>query len=640
MTFALAGNQNSGKTTLFNQLTGSNQHVGNWPGVTVERKTGTLIKHKNIQLVDLPGIYSLSPYTLEEVVSRDFLTSNEVDVIVNIVDATNLERNLYLTLQLCELGKPMVIALNMMDEALAHGDVINFAEFQKELGIPVVPISARNGDGIPQLIVAMQDAAVKKTVPPLNDICEGYLHEAIHSITHLVEAKSAATHLPRRYVATKLVEGDAIIQDKLGLDNHEKHIIQEIVELMEHKMDLESDAALADARYTFVSHLVNEHIRRGRKAGEMTLSNKIDRVLTNKIAAIPCFVGIMAFVFWFTFGPIGTFIADSFAGLLDLITGTIGTALESANASDWVQGLVVDGVLAGIFSMLGFLPVILLLFLFLSILEDTGYMARAAFVMDRFLSRFGLSGRAFFPMIMGFGCSVPAIMATRTMSSAKERRLAILVTPFMSCAARVPIYGLFIAAFFDTHAALVMTAIYFIGIVVAVLCAFFFKDLKFFKSGQTPFVMELPPYRLPSLKTVLLLLVDKAGDFMKRAFTVIFAATVVIWFLSSFDSSFKMVEDDNDSLLADVGTFISPVFKPLGFGEWEASTAILTGFTAKEAVVSTMAVLYNTEEDSLHEVLRSVFTPLTAWSFMVFKLLYMPCVSAFAATKRELGKLR
>lgn len=640
MTFALAGNQNSGKTTLFNQLTGSNQHVGNWPGVTVERREGAVRRHGDMEVVDLPGIYSLSPYTLEEVVSRDFLTSGEADGIINIVDASNIERNLYLTLQLRELRKPMVIALNMMDEARAAGDEFDIAGLRRELGVPVVPISARNGEGIDALVEEARKAVRDKKIPPVTDICEGHLHEALHAISHLIQGKAESLGLPARFCATKLVEGDGPMAEKLGLNREELHVIEEIAELMEHNLDIERDAALADARYTYISRLVEGHIRKGPKRGSNSRSNKIDRVLTHKIWAIPCFAAFMLIIFWFTFGPVGSFLSDGFAWLLGLGVDAVDGLLESTGAAPWLRGLFVDGVLTGITSMLGFLPVIVILFFFLSVMEDTGYMSRAAFVMDRALCKFGLSGRAFFPMIMGFGCSVPAIMATRTMQNPRERRLTILITPFMSCAARIPIYSLFIAAFFKTHGALVMFGIYALGIVIALLCAYFLKDAKPFRSSKTPFVMELPPYRVPSAKTVARLLLDKAGDFVRRAFTVIFAATVVIWFLQSFDTSFHIVENNDASILAWLGNLIKPVFAPLGFGTWQASTALLTGLTAKEAVVSTMAVLYNTSEDLLPELLRGLFTPAAACGFMVFTLLYMPCAAAFATMKRELGKWR
>lgn len=641
MILALAGNQNSGKTTLFNLLTGSSQRVGNWPGVTVEKKEGGIRKHPEYTLVDLPGIYSLSPYSIEEVVARDFLTGGEPEGIINIVDATNIERNLYLTLQLCELQKPMVIALNMMDEAQARGDIFRIDALSRELGIPVVPISARNGEGAEALIRTVIRTMQTKEPPPIRDICHGPLHESLHAIAHLIEHKSDEQGFPHRYAATKLTEGDCPMQERLGLDEHEIHIINEICELMEHRLGQERDAALADARYNFIEELIARNIIRARNDGEMTLSQKIDRVLTGRWTALLCFFGILSLVFWLTFGPVGSFLQNSFAGILDMASSAVDKWLQSMEIAEWLRGLIVDGALAGIFSMLGFLPLILLLFFFLSLLEDSGYMARAAFVTDRILRRFGLSGRAFFPMIMGFGCSVPAIMAARGVTSVKERHLTVLITPFMSCAARIPIYGLFTAAFFPESGFWIMMALYLFGVAVALLCAFVLKDAPAFKATDTPFVMELPPYRLPTVRTVARLLWDKGSDFVRRAFTVIFAATVIIWFLQSFSPSLRMVENNGESLLAVIGGVLAPLFAPLGFGTWQASTALLTGFAAKEAVVSTMAVLYSTGVEDLPAMLSSVagFTPASAVSFMVFTLLYMPCVAAFAAMKRELGGL-
>lgn len=639
MTLGLAGNQNCGKTTLFNELTGMNQHVGNWPGVTVERKSGPARGQKDITLVDLPGVYSLSPYTLEERVSRDYLLSDEADGIINIVDATHIERNLYLTLQLCELQRPMVIALNMMDEVRASGDQFNVEELERELGLPIIPISARNGEGLERLIEVAKETALNRRIPPITDICEGALHEALHSIGFLIEDKARKAQLPVRYAATKLVEEDEPVACKLKLDEKERHIIGEIKDRMEEKLGAEGDCALADARYRYIEHLVSEHIRRGARYGKPTLTDRLDRVLTHKVAAIPLFLLVMSAVFWLTFGPIGSALQEGFSWLLDVLSGAAETAMESAGVAPWLTALTIEGILGGIFAMLGFLPVIVLLFFFLSLLEDSGYMARTAFVMDRLLRPFGLSGRAFIPMLMGFGCSVPAIMASRTVSGTKERRLAIFITPFMSCAARVPIYALFVAAFFPKRGALVMTAVYILGVAVAFAFAFFFKDMPFFKAEQTPFVMELPPYRMPAAKTVLRLLWDKAWDFIRRAFTVIFVASVIIWFLSSYNLHIQPVIDKSDSVLAELGGLLAPVFAPLGFGEWRSSTAILAGLTAKEAVVSTLAVLYQTSSESLPEMLQAVYTPLTAWSFMIFVLLYMPCVAAFAAMKRELGKL-
>ncbi len=638
MTFALAGNQNSGKTTLFNELTGSNQHVGNWPGVTVEKKEGRVKGSKDTNLVDLPGIYSLSPYTPEEIVTRNFMVDGGVDGVINIVDATNIERNLYLTLQLMELGRPMVVALNMMDEVRAVGDSIDAAALERALGIPVIPISARKRDGIDKLVKQAVHVATHKHLPPVLDICQGALHEALHSIAVLTEEKAREHGYTPRFAATKLVEGDEPMQKALALSQHEIHVISEIVEMMEHKSHLERDAALADARYQFIEGLVSRYVHRKRGHGELTLSNKIDEIVTNKVLAIPVFCAIMLLVFTISFGFIGTFLADSFSALLEGGVELVSGWLVNVGASEWVHSLIVDGVLAGITSVLGFLPVILLLFLCLSLLEDSGYMARAAFVMDGLLRRTGgLSGRSFIPMLMGFGCSVPATMATRTLEGDRDKRFTITLIPFMSCGAKVPIYGLFVMAFFTQARGLVMLSIYLLGILVAVLSAFLLKK-TLYKGEAAPFVMELPTYRLPTMKNVAMLLWDKAKDFLRRAFTVIFVATVIIWFLQSFGTDLRFVSDNADSILAKIGGFIAPIFKPLGFGTWQASTSILTGFMAKESVVSTMAVLYSGGDDAaLATILNQLFTPLTAWSFMAFTLLYMPCVAAFAAMRREMG---
>ena len=640
MILCLAGNQNCGKTTLFNGLTGMHQHVGNWPGVTVERKSGSARSAPEVEIVDLPGVYSLSPYTMEERVTRDYLLSAEADGIINIVDATRIERNLYLTLQLRELRKPLVVALNMMDEARAAGITFDIHALERELGVSVIPISARGGEGVGRLMAKARETAERGHIPPVTDICSGPLHEALHAIAHLVEAKARKVNLPVRYAATKLIEGDEPVACRLALDEPERHIIGEIKARMEDTLDAEGDCALADARYSYIEGLVRKHVL--SHAHRVTRSDRIDRVLTHRVAAIPLFFAVMAVVFGLTFGP-GALLSAWFARLLGLLTQGAETALNAAGASPWLSGLVTEGALGGVFTMLGFLPVILTLFFCLSLLEDTGYMARAAFVTDRLLRSFGLSGRAFIPMLMGFGCSVPAILATRAMGSAKERRLTIFITPFMSCAARLPIYALFVAAFFDRRGALVMTAVYMLGLVVALLCALALKDLPPFKADAAPFVMELPPYRLPTLKTVLRLLWDKARDFIRRAFTIIFAASVIIWCLSSLDTHLRPMDaarDKSESLLAAAGGWIAPVFEPLGFGDWRSATSVIAGLTAKEAVVSTLAVLHDTGEDALPDAIRDAFTPLTAWSFMVFILLYMPCAAAFAVMKRELGKLR
>ncbi|MCL2031444.1 MAG: ferrous iron transport protein B [Oscillospiraceae bacterium] len=639
MTLCLAGNQNCGKTTLFNELTGMNRHTGNWPGVTVERVSGTARGAPDIELIDLPGVYSLSPYTMEERVTRDYLLSPEAGGIINVVDATNLERNLYLTLQLCELRKPMIVALNMMDEVRASGDWLDVKALERELGLPVVPISARHGEGLDRLLAAARETVLRRRGPPAADICSGPLHEALHAICHLVETKAALSGLPVRYAATKLIEEDEPAACRLGLDETERHIIGEIKARMEDALGAEGDCALADARYHYISRLAREHIRRGPAHGGLTRSERIDRLLTHRAAAIPLFLAVMAAVFWLTFGPLGAALSHGFSGWLEGAAGWAEDALTAAGTHPRLVSLVTEGVLGGIFAMLGFLPVIVLLFLFLSLLEDSGYMARAAFIMDRLLRPFGLSGRAFIPMLTGFGCSVPAIMATRGMGNLRERRLTIFITPFMSCAARVPIYALLVAAFFGPYGAPVMTGVYAAGIAAALLCGLFLKDAPGFRTDATPLLLELPPYRLPALKSVARLLWDRAWDFIRRAFTVIFAASVVIWALSSFDARLRPVENKADSLLAAAGSFVAPAFAPLGFGDWETSTALIAGLMAKEAVVSTLAVLHETGEEGLPEVIRETFTPLSAWSFMVFVVLYMPCVAAFAVMKRELGKL-
>jgi ferrous iron transport protein B len=642
--FALVGNQNSGKTTLFNQLTGSNQHVGNWPGVTVDKKEGTVRGNRDVTVVDLPGIYSLSPYTTEEVISRNFILSGEVDGIINIVDATNIERNLYLSLQLAEIGLPMVIALNMMDEIRTNGDSIDTDGLERELGIPIVPISARNNEGIDKLIRRAVGTVKNRVVPPVHDICTGDLHEALHAIGSLVENRMTVHNIPQRYAASKLVERDPLIERTLELNEDDLHIITEIVSRMENRTGLSGDAALADARYRFLVDIVERNVKRKRRFGEPTLSNKIDRVLTNKYLALPIFLLTMLLVFNITFGPVGTFLSDTFVLIIDTLIGAAAGWLEAVGVSPFIYGLVVEGALAGVGSVLGFMPIIVVLFLCLSILEDSGYMARAAFVMDKLLRKLGLSGRSFIPLIMGFGCSVPAVMSARTLSSERDRRLTIILTPFMSCGAKVPIYALFVAVFFKEHQALAMMGIYLIGIAVAILSGLILN--RTILSGEPiPFVMELPAYRVPTFKSVMLLLWDKARDFLVRAFTLIFASTVVIWLLSNIGPSLQMVEDSGESILAFIGSGLAWFFKPLGFGTWQAATSVLTGFMAKEAVVGTMGVLYGVgetaaESGDLAPVIAANFTALSAFSFMVFNLLCMPCVAATAAIRREMNSLK
>ncbi|MDD5017928.1 MAG: ferrous iron transport protein B [Eubacteriales bacterium] len=634
---ALAGNQNSGKTTLFNQLTGSNQHVGNFPGVTVEKKEGVVKKHKDVSIVDLPGIYSLSPYSSEEVVSRNFLVEQHPCAIINIVDATNLERNLYLTLQLLELGIPMVIALNMMDEVRANNGFIDIKKLEEELGVPVVPIAASKNEGVAELIRVAIETAQQKHTPKRLDFCTGEVHKAIHAVSHLVEKKAALHGYAARFAASKLIEGDPPLAMTLDLSDGERDILGHFVSEMESALGTDREAALADMRYSYIEGLIKKAVIRPRQSREQSRSVKIDSVLTHRILAIPIFLLIMLAIFWLTFGVVGSWLSGLFNLGIDALTGVVDGALIQGGVSGWMHSLIIDGIFAGVGSVLGFLPVILLLFFFLSILEDTGYMARVAFVMDKLLRRIGLSGRSFVPMLIGFGCSVPAIMATRTLSSDRDRKMTVILTPFMSCSAKLPIYAVFTAAFFQKNQALVMISLYVLGIAVAALSGLLLKKTVF-KGNPTPFVMELPTYRFPSPKSVILHMWDKAKDFIRRAFTIIFVATIVIWFLQSLDWSFNMVNDSRESMLASIGAFLSPVFAPLGFGDWRASTAIIAGLSAKEAVVSTLSVLLRSGQAGIP--LNSVFTPLAAFAFLCFTLLYMPCVAALAATKREIGSAK
>ncbi|MBC5648926.1 ferrous iron transport protein B [Christensenella tenuis] len=628
---ALAGNQNCGKTTLFNQLTGSSQHVGNFPGVTVEHKEGRIKGEKDMSVVDLPGIYSLSPYTPEEIVSRDFIIKQNPDAILNIVDATNLQRNLYLTLQLIELGHPMVIALNMMDEVRASGITIDIKKLSEELGVPVVPISAAKNQGVEELVEELRRVIKAHQLPKRTDFCEGEVHKALHAAKHLIEDHAAAAGYPARFAASKLIEGDAPLEEALELDESDKDILQHIIDQMEEGAGTDREAALADMRYQFIEQLYDDCVSQKSGTREMQRSVKIDRILTHKIWAIPIFIGIMGFIFYLTFGPIGGFLSGAFEEGIAFVTNAADTALTGAGVSLWMHSFVIDGVFTGVGTVLSFLPVILILFFFLSILEDSGYMARVAFVMDSSLRKIGLSGRSFVPMLIGFGCSVPAIMSARTLASERDRKLTILITPFMSCGAKVPIYALFTAAFFSQNQALVMISLYLLGIAVAILTGLLFKK-TLFKGNPVPFVLELPAYRLPSPKSVLLHMWEKAKDFLVRAFTIIFLASIVIWFLQSFDFQFNFVTDNSQSILAGIGQAIAPVFAPLGFGNWQASTALITGLTAKETVISTLSVLTGGEQ-----MLTTLFTPLSAYSFLSFVLLYMPCIAAVATTKRELG---
>lgn len=639
MIFALAGNQNCGKTTLFNQLTGSNQHVGNFPGVTVERKDGVIRGHSNVTAVDLPGIYSLSPYTNEEIVTRDFLLQEHPDGIINIVDATNIERNLYLSLQLIELNLPMVIALNMMDEVRANGGTIKIDKLQEELGVPVVPISASKNEGIDELAETAVRTAKAKQRPVRQDFCSGAVHRAIHSVAHLVEDHAERAGVPPRFAATKLVEGDDPMMNALGLSDNEKDMVAHSVTEMEREMGTDREAALADMRYSFITALCQDSVVKTGESKGHRRSVAIDNVLTHKYFAIPIFLLIMMLVFWLTFGVVGSTLSDLLSALIDWITQQVSAGLTAYGINPVVHSLVIDGVFAGVGSVLSFLPIIVVLFFFLSILEDSGYMARVAFVMDKLLRKIGLSGRSFVPMLIGFGCSVPAIMATRTLSSERDRKMTILLTPFMSCSAKLPIYAMFTAAFFPKHRALVMITIYLVGIVMGILSGLVLKGTVF-HGKPVPFVMELPNYRFPSAKSVVLLMWDKAKDFLTRAFTVIFVATIIIWFLQTFDTRLNVVSDSANSMLANIGMWIAPVFAPLGFSDWRASTALITGFTAKEAVVSTLAVLTGTSDSNLPTALSSLFTPAAAWSFLVFTLLYTPCVAAVNAVRREMNSVK
>jgi ferrous iron transport protein B len=638
MIFALAGNQNCGKTTLFNALTGSNQHVGNFPGVTVDQKSGEIRGQKNCTVVDLPGIYSLRPYTQEEIVSRDFICDEKPDGIINIIDATNIERNLYLTLQLIELRVPMVLALNMMDEVRANGGTIDVDKLSAALGIPVVPISAAKDEGISELIDRAVQTAKSKTYPKVTDFCtpESPVHRCIHAVVHLIGDHADRLDIPARFCATKLIEGDEGLEKLMELDQNEKELLEHCIVEMETESGLDRNAALADMRYDFIEGVVAGSVVKCHESREHKRSMDIDRVLTGKYTAIPVFLGVMFLVFWLTFNVVGAALSDWLSLGIDWLTRIADAGLTAYGINPVVHSLIIDGVFAGVGSVLSFLPIIVTLFFFLSILEDTGYMARVAFVMDRLLRKIGLSGRSFVPMLIGFGCSVPAIMAARTVSSDRDRKMTIMLTPYMSCSAKIPIYAVFSAAFFPGRGALVMICLYAAGIITGILVALVLKGTRF-RGQPVPFVMELPNYRLPSAKSVGLLLWDKAKDFLQRAFSIIFIATVIIWFLQTFDTRLNVVTDSSASLLALVGQLIAPVFSPLGFADWRVTTALISGFTAKEAVVSTLSVLLNTGTEALPAALSAMFTPLSAVSFLVFTLLYTPCVAAIAAVKRELG---
>lgn len=639
LNFALIGNQNCGKTTLFNQLTGSNQHVGNFPGVTVEKKEGAVKKHSDVTVVDLPGIYSLSPYTSEEVVTRDYLLKSNVDGIINIVDATNIERNLYLTLQLMELGLPIVLALNMMDEVRSSGNSIDVKKLEDTLGIPVVPISASKNEGISELVQCVIKIGEDKIMPKHLDFCHGAVHKAIHSITHIIEEKAENLNISARFAATKLVEGDKLMQNELKLSDIDIDIIGHIVDDMEKTLDTDREAALADMRYDYIAKVCSLCVTKVSETKEQQRSLKIDSILTHKYFAIPIFLGIMFIIFALTFGVIGNFLSNILSVGIDFVTDVTDKALTAFGLNETLHSLIIDGIFTGVGSVLSFLPTIVTLFFFLSILEDSGYMARVAFVMDKLLRKIGLSGKSFVPMLIGFGCSVPAVMATRTLSSERDRKMTILLIPFMSCSAKLPIYALFTSVFFKKYQAVVMIILYVTGIIIGILAGLLFKS-TIFKGKPVPFVMELPAYRFPSFKSVMIHMWEKAKDFLVKAFTIIFMASIVIWILQTFDYKFNIVSDSSDSMLAMIGKFIAPIFAPLGFGSWEASTALITGLTAKEAVVSTLAVLTGTTMTDLGNVMTSLFTPLSAFSFLVFTLLYMPCVAATTAMSRELGKKR
>ena len=637
MVFALAGNQNCGKTTLFNQLTGSNQHVGNFPGVTVDSKSGALRGVKDCSVVDLPGIYSMRPYTGEEIVTRDFILNAKPDGIINIVDATNIERNLYLTLQLLELKLPMVLALNMMDEVRGNGGTIDVAAMSEELGIPVVPISAAKNEGIDELIRTAVQTVREHREPKRVDFCdEGPVHRCIHAVSHLIEDHAQAAGVARRFAATKLIEGDEDIIKRLALNRNELEMIEHSVVEMEDEGGLDRNAAIASMRYDYIEKLCAKTVVKCQESREHLRSVRIDRVLTHKYLAIPIFIGVMLLIFWLTFDVVGAALQDLLALGIGKLSVLVDAGLTAYGINPVVHSLIIDGIFAGVGSVVSFLPIIVVMFFFLSILEDTGYMARVAFVMDKLLRKLGLSGRSFVPMLIGFGCTVPAVMATRTLPSARDRRMTILLTPYMSCSAKIPIYAVFSAAFFPQYAALTMVLLYFGGIVVGICAALIFNKTAF-RGNPVPFVMELPNYRLPSGKSVVMLLWDKAKDFLQRAFTVIFVATLVIWFLESFDARLNFVTNSADSLLAAIGRFLSPLFRPLGFEDWRISTALITGFTAKEAVVSTLGILTGTGVETLKTALPAMFTTASAVSFLAFTLLYTPCVAAIAAIGRELG---
>ena len=636
LTFALAGNQNCGKTTLFNQLTGSNQHVGNFPGVTVDRKSGAIRGHSDTEVTDLPGIYSLSPYSREELVSREFILSEKPTGIINIVDATNIERNLYLTMQLIELGIPMVLALNMMDEVRGNGGSIDINAMEEMFGVPVVPISASRNEGVAELIDHAIHVAQFQEHPGRQDFCDssdhgGAVHRCLHGIVHLIDDHAKAAGIPTKFAASKLVEGDERVLEALNLTVNEKEMLEHIITQMEEERGLDRAAAIADMRFAFIRKVCEKTVHKPRESKEQIRSGRLDKLLTGKYTAIPVFVLIMAAVFWLTFNVIGAWLQGLLEGAIEWLTGLVDGLLTGWEINEALHSLVIDGIFNGVGSVLSFIPVIVTLFFFLSLLEDSGYMARIAFVMDKLLRKIGLSGRSIVPMLIGFGCTVPGVMASRTLPSERDRKMTILLTPFMSCTAKLPIYGFFTSVFFPKYSGLIMVGLYFLGILVAVLIALLSKNTMF-KGEAVPFVMELPNYRMPGVKNVAFLLWDKAKDFLQRAFTVIFLATVVVWFLQSFDFRLNLVVDSKDSILAVVAGVLAPMFKPLGFGDWRVSTALIAGFMAKESVVSTLTVLVGSEA-----AFAGILTPLSALALLVFCLLYTPCVAAVASIKREMG---
>ena len=634
LTYALVGNQNCGKTTLFNQLTGSNQHVGNFPGVTVDRKTGSIKGYPNTEITDLPGIYSMSPYSSEEIVSRNFVLNEKPKAIINIVDATNIERNLYLTMQLLEMDIPMVVALNMMDEVLGNQGSIDVNAMEALLGVPVIPISAAKNEGVDELVRHALHIAKYQERPLRQDFCDkndhdGAVHRCIHGVMHLIEDHAGQAEIPSRFAATKAIEGDPLILEQLKLDKNETETLEHIVQQMETERQLDRSAAIADMRFDFIERLCEHTVVKPKESKERIRSEKIDRILTGKYTAIPCFIGIMVLVFYLTFNVIGAWLQGILELGIDQLSAVVDHALTAANVNSAIHSLVIDGIFTGVGSVLSFLPVIVTLFFFLSLMEDSGYIARVAFVMDKLLRKIGLSGRSIVPMLIGFGCTVPAVMATRTLTSERDRKMTILLTPFMSCTAKLPIYSFFVSVFFPKRGGLIMAGLYLLGILVGILAAFLYNS-TLFKGEPVPFVMELPNYRLPGAKNVMQLLWEKAKDFLQRAFSVILIATIVVWFLQSFDLHLNMVQDSSTSILAAVAGFLKPVFAPLGLGDWRICTSLISGFMAKESVVSTLEVLFGGS-------ISTVLSPLAAASLLVFSLLYTPCVAAIASVKRELG---